>query len=224
MQPDELARYMDHTCLKATATPVMIDTLCREAREWGMASVCVPPAYIREARARLRNTEVRVGTVVGFPFGYTAPSVKLVEAKTARQHGAEELDIVLQLGRFKGGERRGVEEELHSIVKATPELTHKVIIECSSLTEEEMRAAVKIVVNVGAAFVKTGTGFGPDGAGLDQVQFLVEEAAGRLQVKASGGIRTLETTLAFIEAGATRIGTSAAVEILSAAAEQSDPA
>lgn len=222
MQPDELARYMDHTCLKATATPEMIDTLCREAREWAMASVCVPPAYIREARARLRNTEVRVGTVIGFPFGYTAPSVKLVEAKTARQHGAEELDVVLQLGRFKGGERRGVEEELRSIVKATAELTHKVIIECPSLTEEEMRAAVQIVLNAGAAFVKTSTGFGANGAILDDVQLLVEEAAGRLHVKASGGIRTLEATLAFIEAGATRIGTTAAVEILSAAAAQSE--
>ncbi len=216
MQPDELARHMDHTCLKATATPEMIDTLCREAREWAMASVCVPPAYIREARARLRNTEVRVGTVIGFPFGYTAPSVKLVEAKTARQHGAEELDVVLQLGRFKGGERRGVEEELRSIVKATPELTHKVIIECPSLTEEEMHAAVQIVLSAGAAFVKTSSGFGPNGARLEDVQLLVEEAAGRLQVKASGGIRTLEDALAFIEAGATRIGTSVAAQILSA--------
>ncbi len=222
MQPDELARYLDHTCLKATATPDMIDALCREARDWAMASVCVPPAYIREARARLRNTEVRVGTVIGFPFGYSASSVKLVEAKTARQHGAEELDVVLQLGRFKGGERRGVEEELRGIVQATPELTHKVIIECPSLTEEEMRAAVQIVLNAGAAFVKTSTGFGPNGARLEDVQLLVEEAAGRLQVKASGGIRTLDAALTFIEAGATRIGTSAAAEILSEASARSE--
>jgi deoxyribose-phosphate aldolase len=215
MTPNVLARYIDHTCLVPLVTSRDIETLCREALEWQFASVCVPPAFVEEAFALLDPSSVHVGTVIGFPFGYTAPSIKVREAVTAQDQGADEIDIVMQVGRFKGGERKTVEEELKSVLRATPGIIHKIIIESDALTNDEKKDAVRMVLGVGADFVKTSSGYGAGGATEADVRLIVRTAEGRIGVKASGGIRSAASALAMIRAGATRIGTSSAITILS---------
>jgi len=130
MNASELARYIDHTCLKIQTSPQEIEQICREAREWSVASICIPPSWVKEASALLRGSAVHVGTVIGFPLGYSVSPAKVFEAETAQDDGADEIDIVMHVGRFKAGGHQAVEEELKAIIRATPELTHKIIIEC----------------------------------------------------------------------------------------------
>jgi deoxyribose-phosphate aldolase len=214
MKIEKLAQYIDHTSLAMGTTPERIEGLCREAMEWHVASVCIPPSYVNRAAELLRGSPVAVGTVIGFPLGYSAPIVKIREAEIAQRDGADEIDIVIQLGLFIAGEYRPVEEELTSIIQVTPGLIHKVIIECALLNPLEKESAVSMVTNCGAEYVKTSTGFGPHGATLEDVRLLSDLSNGKIKVKASGGIRDLPSVLALIRAGAERIGTSSAMKIL----------
>jgi len=215
-----LARYIDHTLLRPEATGAEVRRLVAEAAEHGFASVCIPPVYVPLAAEILRGTPVAVGTVVGFPLGYVHPEVRRAESRLAVAEGAGELDTVLNLSWLKSGEDRRVLDDLAGWVEAMRAgregLIFKVILETALLTEEEKVRGARLVVEAGADFVKTSTGFSKGGATLEDVALLVRTVAGRIGVKASGGIRDAATARAMIAAGATRLGTSSGVAIVGA--------
>ena len=221
--PHELAQRIDHTLLKPDAPEADVRRLCEEARAHGFISVCLLPCWVSVAQAELEDTGVRVGTVVGFPLGANATAVKVFEAEEAMRDGAEELDMVLNISAVKSVFWQAVEADIAAVVATAKAggAEVKVILECAYLTEAEKRQATEIVAGSGAAFVKTSTGFGPGGATHDDVRLLREVAAGRCGVKAAGGIRDLKTAVAMLEAGATRLGTSAGIAILQEAASLS---
>lgn len=219
-----IAGYVDHTLLKPEATAAAVRRLIEEAAEHRFASVCLPPVYVAEAAEALRGTGVHTGTVVGFPLGYVHPAVRLAESRQAVADGAEELDTVLNVSWLKSGEDRRVLDDLAAWVAAMRAahggLVLKVILETALLTDEEKVRGTRLVVEAGADFAKTSTGFaligGQSGATIEDVALLSRTAAGRIGVKASGGIRDRATALAMIAAGATRLGTSSGVAIVSA--------
>jgi len=204
---------IDHTLLKSTATPAQIDTLCEEAVEYGFAAVCIPPVYVRQAADRLYGSQVQVATVVGFPLGYEPTTVKRIQAEQAVAAGATEVDMVIHLGSAKVGDLGGVRKDIAAVVAATQEAVVKVIIECCEFDDAAKKELARVVVDSGAEYVKTSTGFAAGGATLDDVKLLAGVVKGRARVKAAGGIRDLDSCLAMIAAGADRIGTSAGVEI-----------
>ncbi|PLX81817.1 MAG: deoxyribose-phosphate aldolase [Desulfuromonas sp.] len=208
------ARNIDHTLLKPEATADQIRMLCEEAVEFGFAAVCIPPAYVSLAANRLYGSEVAVATVVGFPLGYDCPETKAYAASRAAAAGAAEIDMVIHLGAALAGDLDRVEGEIRKVVEAAPEGRVKVILECCRLTDPLKVSLTERVVRAGAAYVKTSTGFGSGGATLDDVRLLAGTAAGRIGVKAAGGIRSWEECRAFLEAGATRIGTRSGAAIL----------
>jgi deoxyribose-phosphate aldolase len=210
----DLAAKLDHTVLRPDATRADVVRLCEEAVRYGFVVVFVPPCYASEAVARLAGTPVRVGVPVGFPHGMHTTEAKVAEAIEAAGQGATELDMVLNVSRLKSGEHLAVRDDIEAVIRATPGVGHKVILETGYLTQEEKRLACRLVVEAGADYVKTSTGFGPGGATVDDIRLMVQAVAGRARVKASGGIRTLAATLALLEAGAARIGTSAGVAIM----------
>ena len=188
---------------------------CEEAKRYGFAAVCVPPSYVKMASWLLRGSGVRVCTVVGFPLGYAASEVKVAEARKAIEDGAEELDVVLNVSALKSGDLEAVKRDVRAVtdVAKAHGVLVKVIIETCYLTDQEKVLACKLAKECGADFVKTSTGFGPQGATVDDVRLLRQVVGPDVGVKAAGGIRTLEDARAMIEAGATRIGTSHAVAI-----------
>lgn len=208
------AAFIDHTLLSPLATPEEIDLLCEEAVEYGFAAVCVPPASVRRAAKRLYGSEVAVATVIGFPLGYDTAATKLFAAREAVAAGAGELDLVINQGAFRAGDEVAVETEIRQLVQAEPGVPVKVIIEACHLDDDQKRRLVEVIVRAGAAYVKTSTGFAAGGATLEDVRLLVETAAGRLLVKAAGGIRDWPSCQAMLAAGARRIGTSAGVAIM----------
>ena len=208
------AGLIDHTLLSPVATAAQIATLCEEAVEYGFASVCVPPVYAPRAAELLYGSTVRVGSVVSFPCGYSSSRQKIQETVDLIAAGVEEIDMVAHIGGLLGQGSVQVEEEIAQVVMAARQTPVKVIIECCYLTPDLMRQATEMVVRAGAAYVKTSTGYGPSGAVLDDVRLLVKTAAGRIGVKAAGGIRTLQECRDFIAAGASRIGTSSGIEIV----------
>ncbi|BCR04392.1 deoxyribose-phosphate aldolase [Desulfuromonas versatilis] len=208
------ARYIDHTLLKPDATREQILRLCEEAVEHGFASVCIPPVYVPLAAEVLYGSEVAVGTVVGFPLGYVTTAVKLRETAVAVASGAREIDMVIHLGAAREGRLGDVEGEIRRIVEEAGEAQVKVIIECCYLDDPLKQALTGCVAAAGAAYVKTSTGFGSGGATLDDVRLLAGAAAGRIGVKAAGGIRDWAGCRDFLQAGATRIGTSAGITIM----------
>lgn len=210
----ELAALIDHTLLKPEATPEQIKALCREAVAHSFKAVCINPCYVRLAAAELDRTGVLVATVVGFPLGATTPEVKIAEAVEAVSGGADELDLVLNLGRLKAGDHEYVRAEIAQVVKAVEGRPVKVIIETALLTEEEKVIACRLAVAAGAAFVKTSTGFAKGGATPEDVRLMRQTVGDQVGVKASGGIRDLVTLQAMVAAGATRIGTSAGLQIM----------
>ncbi|BCW94450.1 MAG: 2-deoxyribose-5-phosphate aldolase [Thermoanaerobaculum sp.] len=212
----ELAAAIDHTLLKPEATREHIRKLCREAREYGFAAVCVNPLWVAEARAELRETNVAVASVVGFPLGATTPEAKLFEARQALEQGATELDVVVSLGLLKGGEDEAFRHELSRLVAAALASGAKVkaILETCLLTEEEKVRAAKLSVEAGVHYLKTSTGFGGGGATVDDVALLRKLSPPHVGVKASGGIRTFAQARAMLAAGATRLGTSSGVAIM----------
>ncbi len=210
----ELAQRIEHTLLKPEATVKDIMRLCDEAQKYHLYAVCVNPCYVPLAKHLLQGTEVKVVTVVGFPLGATFSSVKALEAKTAMEEHADEIDMVMNVSAFKTGDYAAVTEDIRRVVEAAVPCPVKVIIEAAYLTPREKRTACRIIADGGAKFVKTSTGFGKGGATVEDVKLLREEADKYgLKVKAAGGIRDAETAKAMVEAGADRIGTSAGAAI-----------
>ena len=209
-----LASAIDHTILKADATKQQLVDCCRQAREYGFASVCVNPFYVPLVAAELANTGVRVCAVIGFPLGANNSEVKSFEAAAAVKAGAEEIDMVINIGALKGGNYDYVENEISSVVKASGKAIVKVIIETCYLTQEEKTKACILAVKAGAKFVKTSTGLGVAGATVEDVILMRAVVGVEIGVKAAGGIRSLKDALDMLGAGADRIGTSAGVKII----------
>jgi deoxyribose-phosphate aldolase len=223
MRVREFAKMVDHTLLKPDASERDIRRLCEEAQQYHFASVCIPPCYVRLAANELRGVDVKVCTVVSFPFGNDATNVKVAAVRDALNAGAAELDVVMNISQFLSGNFSYVSDELISINQEVSALAIsnglgdiivKVIIETAYLTDEMKRLATQIVAESGSDFVKTSTGFGPKGATAGDVALLREEAPDGLAVKASGGIRTLGDALTMLDAGASRIGASSSVAIM----------
>jgi len=211
----DLAKFIDHTLLRTDATADDIERLCAEAREHKFYSVCVNGSRVLQALATLQDTDVKVCAVVGFPFGAMDSDVKRYETEAAIDNGAAEIDVVMNIGWFKDGSHHYVLRELRDIVQAADQAPVKVILETVLLTREQKFRACHLVMDSGAKFVKTSTGFGPGGATIEDVRLLREAVGPDFGVKASGGIRDAQAALAMIEAGATRLGTSASVAIVS---------
>ena len=209
-----IARLIDHTLLKPDAQPEQVEQLCAEAAELGFASVCVNSGYVPLCRRRVEGSGVKICTVIGFPLGAALREAKAAEAAAAVNLGADELDMVMNIGWFKAGADEMVVSDIHRVLDAAQQRPVKVIIETCLLTDAEKERATRLVAESGAAFVKTSTGFSTGGATVDDVMLLARAAAGRIGVKASGGIRDYATALEMIEAGATRIGTSSGVAIV----------
>lgn len=211
----DLARSIDHTLLKPEATAANIERLCAEARTHGFFAVCVNGSWVGQARHFLDDSAVKVATVVGFPLGATDSDTKRFETEAAIDNGAQEIDVVLNLGRLKDGDDRYVLRELRDVVEAADERPVKVILETCLLTHEEKIRACQLVLDSGAQFVKTSTGFAAAGATIEDVKLLRRIVGHNFGVKAAGGIRDALTAVAMIEAGATRLGTSNSVAIMS---------
>ena len=210
-----LAKYIDHTLLKADATPEQIRKLCAEAEEYQFASVCVNSCYARLAHDCLRGRGVAVCCVVGFPLGAMTPRAMAYEARCAAEDGATEIDMVLPVGALKAGDDETVRETIGAVVEAvTGRAIVKVIIEACLLTDAEKVRACQLAESVGAAFVKTSTGFSTGGATEHDVALMRKSVTSAVQVKAAGGIRDRETALKMIAAGADRIGASAGIQIV----------
>lgn len=204
----ELNSYIDHTNLRATATLEDIKKLCEEAQRYHFASVCVHPYYVKVAKELLKNSNVQVGTVVGFPLGATTNEVKAFEAINAVENGADEIDMVINLGALKNKDYDYVKEEIEEIRDSIDGKVLKVIIETCYLTEEEIIKMTEICNETFVNFIKTSTGFGTRGALVEDIELIAKHKNEILEIKASGGIRNIDTVEAMIEAGATRIGTS----------------
>ncbi len=211
---EELAKRIDLTLLKPTATAKEIEKLCEDARTYKVAAVCVAPTFVPYAAELVKGSPVKVCSVVGFPLGFQLTSVKAYEAAELLACGAQELDFVINLRWVKEKRFEFVAAEAGEILAACPGVVTKAIIECAYLTRTEMEKLVDVLAEAGVDYVKTSTGFGPRGATVADVRLLAERAYGRIKVKAAGGIRTLAQALALIEAGADRLGTSSGVSIL----------
>jgi len=217
----QIAGLIDHTLLKPEATRADIERLCAEARQYRFASVCCHPIWVPAAVVALGDCSIPVCTVVGFPLGATYVEAKVLEAGRALEAGAREIDMVLPIGVLKEGDTDTVQRHIESVASIcrSDHAVCKVILETALLTDEEKRTACRIAVRAGAHFVKTSTGFGPGGATVADVALMAAEVAGTgLGVKAAGGIRTFEDARQMVAAGATRIGASAGVRIVTEAA------
>ncbi|MDT8284561.1 MAG: deoxyribose-phosphate aldolase [Thermovirgaceae bacterium] len=210
----DLASYIDHTLLKADASAEAVRQLCREARKYGFASVCVNSCRVAICVKALGNSGVAVCSVVGFPLGAMDPGAKAFEAERALEAGALEIDMVMNIGAFKDGEYELVEEDIRRIRKVCGSRVLKVILETCLLTEEEIIRACEISQRAGADFVKTSSGFSTEGATLENVALMRHTVGPSMGVKASGGVRSREDALRMIVAGASRIGTSSGVAIM----------
>ena len=211
----DLAQFIDHTLLKPDATRAQIETLCAEAAEHNFATVCVNGSRVELAYSLLEESDVQVATVVGFPLGAMEADVKRYETEAAIDAGAGEIDMVMNVGRFKDGDLDFVVREIRDVVEAADDRVVKVILETCLLTDDEIVQACKLVVQAQAHFVKTSTGFGSAGATIEHVKLMRETMGQFAGVKAAGGIRNAADAHAMIEAGATRLGTSGGVAIVS---------
>ncbi len=210
-----LARTIDHTLLKAIATEQSVRELCAEARKYGFASVCVNPCWVELCARELSGSGILVCSVVGFPLGANAPETKAAEARLAVSQGAREIDMVINLGAAKSGDWRAVEEDIRGVVKASGDAAVKAIIETCYLNDAEKAKACETAARAGARFVKTSTGFGTGGASAEDVRLMRKTVGDKLQVKASGGIRSYHDAIMMLDAGADRIGASSSIAIVS---------
>jgi len=219
----KVSGYVDHTLLKANATQEEVGKLCEEARAYCFASVCVNPSYVALSAKLLKGSGVKVCTVIGFPLGSTTPTVKAIEARDAIANGADEIDMVINVGALKSGNDAYVKDDIRAVREATRGKVLKVILETSLVSKEEKVRACRMSAEVGADFVKTSTGFSTGGATVEDIRLMRETVGPRMGVKASGGIRDAETAKAMISAGATRLGTSASVAIVTDAKPAGGP-
>jgi deoxyribose-phosphate aldolase len=209
-----LENYIDHTLLKPSATTENIIQLCKEAKKYNFFAICVNGSFVQLAKRELINSNVKIAAVVGFPLGATAPSIKVLETKTCINDGADEIDMVINVGMLKSKDFKYVENEILAVKNEVGNRVLKVIIETCYLTDEEKRVACKLAMNAGADFVKTSTGFGTNGATIKDVLLMKEAVKDKLSVKASGGIRDKEAALNYISIGVSRIGTSSGIKIV----------
>ncbi|MDT2817705.1 deoxyribose-phosphate aldolase [Vagococcus lutrae] len=217
-----VAKLIDHTALKANTTKEDILKLIEEAKEYGFFSVCINPYWVSLAAKELAESDVKVCTVIGFPLGANSSAVKAAETKQAIEDGANEVDMVINVGALKSGDEQTVLEDIKAVVDATAGKTLvKVIIETALLTDEEKVKACQLAVEAGADFVKTSTGFSTAGAKPEDVKLMKETVGDKAEVKASGGIHSKADVDAMVEAGATRIGASAGIAIVTGAAKES---
>lgn len=215
MTKDQIAGMIDHTILKADATEEQIVNICNEAKEYKFASVCVNPYYASLVKEKLKGSGVKTCVVIGFPLGASTSKVKAFETQMAIENGAQEVDMVINIGLLKDKKYDLFEEDIKAVVKeAEGKAKVKVIIECCLLNDKEKTKACEIVEKAGADFVKTSTGFSTGGATVEDIALMRKTVGNRLGVKASGGIRDYEKTISMIEAGASRIGASAGVKII----------
>lgn len=210
----KLNKYIDHTLLKPDASQEQIETLIEEAKKYDFASVCVNPTWVNFAAQALKATDVKVCTVIGFPLGANTPELKAFETSDAIQNGANEIDMVINIGALKSRNFDLVERDILAVVEAAKGTLVKVIIETCLLTDDEKVKACQIAQKAGADFVKTSTGFSTGGATVEDVALMRKTVGPDMGVKASGGARSYEDALAFIKAGATRIGASSGVAIM----------
>ncbi len=209
-----LPSLIDHTVLRPEATKADVLQLCREAKEHQFTVIFVPPCYVDEAVEAVAGAAIRVGIPIGFPLGAHTTKAKVAEAVEAVARGASVLDMVINVSRLKSGDYDEVRRDIAEVVTATPNVEHKVILETCYLTQQDKHTACRLVVEAGADYVKTSTGFGAAGATVEDVRLMKAAVAGRAKVKASGGIRDWKTAQAMLEAGADRIGTSASLKIM----------
>ena len=218
-----IAKTIDHTLLKPEATAADIQALCREAKQYGFASVCVNTCYVKLASELLRGSGVKVCCTVGFPLGAMAPKAKAFEAAQAVADGAEEVDMVLWIGALRQGNTAAVQADIEGVVNAChPRAIVKVILETCLLTDAQIETACRLCVAAGADYVKTSTGFATAGATAEHVALMKRAVGGRAKVKAAGGIRTYEDAKRMIDAGADRIGASAGIAIVEAAEQRGE--
>ncbi|GKX28248.1 deoxyribose-phosphate aldolase [Vallitalea longa] len=207
-----LSKYIDHTILKPNASEDDVKKICDEAKKYNFASVCVNPSYVKYVSSLLKGTDIMTCAVIGFPLGATPKEVKAYEASNAIQNGAEEVDMVINVGYLKSKKYNEVEEDIKAVVDTAKGKAHvKVIIETCLLTDDEKVKACELSVAAGADFVKTSTGFSTGGATIEDVRLMKRTVGNKAKVKASGGIRDYDKAVAMIEAGADRIGTSSGV-------------
>ncbi len=212
MTNNEIMSHIDHTQLKAVSTKADIDALCIEAEKFGTASVCIPPAYVRYAREKFPR--LNICTVIGFPLGYNTTEVKVIEAANAIVDGADEIDMVINLGMVKNGEFDEVTREIAAVKKICGSHILKVIVETCYLTDEEKIKLCECVTEGGADYIKTSTGFGTGGAKIEDIRLFKGHIGENVKMKAAGGVKSREDLEMFLEAGCERIGTSSAVKLL----------
>lgn len=211
----DISKTIDHTLLKPDASSSDVEKLCREAAEYKFKAVCVNPSHIKLCSEILKGTDVKIAAVIGFPLGAGTTESKVFETKDAVGKGANEIDMVINIGALKEGNLSLVENEIKAVVEASAKKTIvKVIIETCLLTDEEKITACKLSKSAGAHFVKTSTGFSTGGATVEDVALMKSVVGDALEVKASGGVRDYETAIKMIEAGASRIGTSSGIKII----------
>ena len=210
----KLSKYIDHTLLQADATKEQIVELCKEAKEYDFASVCVNPSWIDVAKEELQGSDVKVCVVIGFPLGAMTKDAKVFEARDAIEKGADEVDMVIHIGKLKDGDDAYVTSEIKAIKEAVGDHVLKVIIETCLLSDEEKARACLDAKQAGADFVKTSTGFSTSGATVEDVALMKKTVGEGVSVKAAGGVRTKEDMMAMIDAGADRIGTSRGVSLM----------
>lgn len=213
MTTTEILKTVDHTLLKQTATWEEIQAICDEGMQYGTASVCIPPNFVKQAKAYVMD-RLAICTVIGFPNGYQTTAVKIYETKDAVANGADEIDMVIALGMVKEGKYKEIEAEIRAVKEACQGKLLKVIIETCLLTEEEKIAMCKVVSDSGADYIKTSTGFSTAGATREDIKLFREHVAPHVKMKAAGGISSMEDAEAFLELGASRLGTSRIVKLV----------
>ena len=212
-----IAKYIDHTVLKATTTSKEVEKLCLEAKEYGFYSVCVNGCFVKECKELLKDSDVKIAAVVGFPLGAMTKTAKVFEAREAIANGANEIDMVINVGKLLEGDSKYVEDEIREIKEAIGKNVLKVIIETCYLNEEQKMLACELSLKANADFVKTSTGFGTAGATFEDVILMKKMVGDNAGVKASGGVKSYETAEKYIELGATRLGTSSGIDIIKGA-------
>ncbi len=213
MNKQEIMSRVDHTILTTTATWEQVQNICDQGMKYGTASVCIPPRYVRKA-AQYVGSKLKVCTVIGFPNGYSMPEVKVFETEDAVRCGADEIDMVINLGMVKSGDWEGVLSEIKAVKASCAGRILKVIVEACQLTQEEKIAACRVVSMSGADFIKTSTGFSTGGATVEDVKLFKQHISPDVRIKAAGGIRTFEQAQAMLDAGADRIGASALAALM----------
>ena len=209
-----LENYIDHTLLKPSATSQNIIQLCKEAKSYNFFAVCINGSFVRLAKRELANSNIKIVAVVGFPIGASATSIKVLETKTCINDGADEIDMLINIGMLKSKDFKYVENEILAVKNEVGNRVLKVIIETCYLTDEEKKVACKLAMNAGADFVKTSTGFGSNGATTKDILLMKEVVKEQLKIKASGGISDKQTALNFISLGVSRIGSSSGIKIV----------